>query len=92
MRHLLVSAMLILISLAAQAGQSEAENALTAILFDENMENVSYSLRKDGFVDILFGVAVAEKDYIRILERLRQHPDIPGVLAGRGSKNYCSVP
>lgn len=92
MRRLLVPALLMLVSLAVHAGQGEAENALTAILFDENMENISYSLRRDGFVDILFGVAVPESEYIRIVERLRQHPDIPGVLAGRGKGNYCAVP
>jgi len=82
----------LLIALPALAGQSESENAVTNILFDENMENVAYSLRADGFVDISFGIAVDEKDYIRIVERMRKHPDIPGVLAGRGSKNYCAVP
>lgn len=92
MRQLLVSALLAFVSLTALAGQSESENAVTNILFDENMENVSYSLRGDGFVDISFGIAVPEPEYIRIVERLRRHPDIPGVLAGRGSKNYCAVP
>lgn len=92
MRHLFALIVSLLIALPALAGQAESENAVTNILFDENMENVSYSLRNDGFVDIVFGVAVSEKDYIRILERLRAHPDIPGVLAGRGTKNYCSVP
>ncbi|MEW6133457.1 MAG: hypothetical protein AB1591_09905 [Pseudomonadota bacterium] len=70
----------------------ESEDAVTNILFDENMENVSYSFRGDGFVDILFGPAVDEKDYIRIVERMRKHPDIPGVLAERSSRNFCSLP
>lgn len=76
----------------AFAGADEAENAVTAILFDANMENVSYAFRKDGFVDILFGVAVPEAEYVRIVEQIRAHPDVPGVLAGRGSGNYCKVP
>ena len=92
MRQLIVSALLILASFSALAGQSESEDAVTSILFDENMENVSYSLRSDGFVDILFGVAVLEEDYSGIVERLRKHPDIPGVLSGRGKGNYCAVP
>ena len=92
MRHLLVSVLLAFASLAALAGQPESEDAVAGILFDENMENVSYSLRRDGFVDISFGIAVTEPDYIRIVDRLRKHPDIPGVLAGRGSTNYCPVP
>jgi hypothetical protein len=92
MRFLFAMFFPLLLSLPALAGQAESEDALTNILFDENMENVFYSFRSDGFVDIWFGPAVPEKDYIRILERLRKHPDIPGVLAGRGSKNYCAVP
>ena len=92
MRRLVAALASLLIALPALAGQAESEDAVTGILFDENMENVSYSLRGDGFVDIIFGVAVAEGDYIRIVERMRKHPDIPGVLAGRGSRNYCSVP
>ena len=92
MRLLINAAASLLIALPALAGQPESENAVTQILFDENMENVSYSLRGDGFVDIWFGPAVPDKDYSRIIERLRAHPDIPGVLAGRGSRNYCAVP
>lgn len=91
MRHLIAVLFPLLVALPALAGQSESENALTNILFDENMENVSYALRDDGFVDILFGLAVSDKDYIRIVERLRKHPDIPGVLSGRGKGNYCPV-
>jgi len=92
MRHRFAILVSLMLALPALAGQSESEDAVTGILFDENMENVSYSLRNDGFVDISFGIAVEEKDYVRIVERLRKHPDIPGVLAGRGSKNYCAVP
>ena len=81
----------LLFALPALAGQPESENAVTNILFDENMENISYSFRNDGFVDILFGVAVSEQDYLRIVERLRNDPNIPGILAGRGKGNYCPV-
>ena len=92
MRHLIAVLFSLLFALPVFAGQAESEDAVTNILFDENMENVFFSFRSDGFVDIWFGPAVPEKDYIRIVERLRKHPDIPGVLAGRGSKNYCAVP
>ncbi len=82
----------LLISLPAIAETGEAESAVTNILFEENMENVSYAFRNDGFVDIVFGVAVPEDDYIRIVERIRKHPNVPGILAGRGTGNYCAVP
>ena len=92
MRHMLVVFVSLLFALPVFAGQAESEDAVTNILFDENMENVSYSFRSDGFVDIWFGPAVPDKDYGRIVERLRKHPGIPGVLAGRGSKNFCAIP
>lgn len=93
MRHFIVAITLAMLCVQpAFAGADEAENAVTGILFDANMENVSYSIRKGGFVDILFGVAVPEDEYIRIVEQIRKHPDVPGVLAGRGTGNYCRVP
>jgi hypothetical protein len=92
MRYLFAMLFSLLLALPVFAGQPESEDAVTNILFDENMENVSFSFRSDGFVDIWFGPAVPEKDYIRIVERMRKHPDIPGVLAGRGSKNFCALP
>lgn len=76
----------------AFAGQDEANAALTDILFDMDLENVSYALRSDGFVDILFGAAVPEPAYLAAVQRMRDHPDIPGVLAGRGKTNYCPLP
>lgn len=91
MKRMLLAGWLFLAITHSWAGQPEAEDAVTAILFDENMENVSYSLRGNGFVDILFGSAVPETEYIRIVEKMKAHPDIPGVLAGRGSGNYCPV-
>ena len=91
MRQLFVIFIALLVSLPAFAGPGEAERAVTNILFDENMENVSYAFRGDGFVDIVFGLAVPEADYIRIVERIRKHPDVPGILAGRGTGNYCAV-
>ena len=89
MRHVLILFISLFAAFPAFAGIEESENALTNLLFDEKMENVSYSLRSDGFVDILFGIDVPEKEYVRILELIRKHPDIPGVLAGRGTANFC---
>lgn len=92
MRRLVSIAIFLLFAQSAVAGPDEAENAVTGILFGANMENVSYAFRGDGFVDILFGVAVPEEEYSRIVEQIRKHPDVPGVLAGRGAGNYCRVP
>lgn len=89
MRHLIAMFLSLLFAMPAFAGLEESENALTNLLFDEKMDNVSYSLRSDGFVDILFGIDVPEKEYARILDLIRANPNIPGVLAGRGTANFC---
>lgn len=89
MRHLIAMIFSLLFALPAFAGLEESENALTNLLFDEKMDNVSYSFRSDGFVDILFGIDVPEKEYIRIVELIRKNPDIPGVMPGRGTANFC---
>lgn len=91
MKNALLVASLFMVATGALAGEAESEAALTKILWDEEMENVSYKLRSNGFIDITFGSAVKDEDYSRILNKLQHHPDIPGVLAGRGGTNYCPV-
>ncbi len=91
MKQHLFALLLCLPALPCLAGQSEADSAVAAILFAQDMENVSYSVRRDGYVDILFGAAVTDAEYSRLLDLLQHHPDIPGVLAGRGNTNYCPI-
>jgi hypothetical protein len=79
------------LALPTWAGQMEAESAVSNLLFDEGMENATFKVRSDGFVDILFGVAVSDADYSRILEKLRTHPDIKGFLAGKSTSNYRPI-
>lgn len=83
--------LLLCLALPCWAGQTEAEAAVSNLLFDEGMENASFKVRSDGFVDILFGAAVSDADYSRLLEKLRAHPDIKGVLAGKSTSNYCPI-
>lgn len=86
MKKLLLGVSLVCVAATAWAGQAESEDAVTNILFEEDMQNASYSLRSNGYVDILFGPSVSDADYSRILNKLKSHPDIPGVLAGKGKK------
>lgn len=73
------------------AGQDAADQAVTEILFDEEMENVAYVV--DGtHLDIQFGIAVPEAQMASIIERLQSHAAISSVLAGRGTANFCEVP
>ncbi len=79
------------LTLPTWAGQAESEAAVARLLFEADIENVSFKVRADGFIDILFGAAVSDADYIRIIEKLRADPDIKGVLPGKSTSNYCSI-
>ena len=91
MNKALGAVLLMLLALPCRAGQTEAEAAVSNILFDSGMENASFKVRGDGFVDILVGAAVSDADYGRLLDKLRAHPDIKGVLAGKSTSNYCPI-
>ena len=52
MNKRLVALLLALTASNCPAGQAESEDAVTRILFEEDMQNVSSSFRSDGFVDI----------------------------------------
>ncbi len=91
MKLLLAALLTLILSNTAQAGANESEAAVARILFDADMENASYSIRRDGFVDILFGPSVSDTEYAKLLDQLKTHPDIPGVLPGRGAGDYCPI-
>jgi len=78
------------ISLAADPQSAEAATA--DVLFNLDIENASYKVRHDGYVDISFGPRLPETDYQAAITALKAHPDIPGILAGRGSADYCPLP
>lgn len=91
MKLLLTLCLTLLSPMVCHAGQAEADAAVASVMFDQGTENASYSVRRDGFVDILFGAAVSEREYIRLVELLKRQPDIKGVLAGRGKSNFCPI-
>lgn len=91
MKYLLATVFTLILVKSAFAGANESETAVARILFDADMENASYSVRRDGFVDILFGPSVSDTEYAKLLDQLKNHPDIPGVLPGRGMSDYCPV-
>ncbi len=74
---------------AAVAGQMEAAEAVARILFETDMDNASYKVRPDGFVDISFGADVPDNRYAEVVQKLRADPAIAGVLAGKGTANFC---
>jgi len=86
-----IALFLLFLALPALAGQNESEAAVARILFESDMENISFKVRSDGFVDILFGATVSDADYLRIIETLRADPDIKGVLPGKSTSNFCPI-
>lgn len=70
---------------AEEDPQSVANAAVAGILFDYDAnEFTSYSIREDGFADIIFARNTPDALYSEILNKLQHHPGIKGVLAGKG--------
>lgn len=71
---------------AEEDAQSRADRAVANLLFEyEGAEEfASYLIRPDGFVDISFASNMPDALYSELLARLQKHPDINGVIAGKG--------
>jgi len=64
---------------------SKATDAVTEILFDVDIDDLaSYTINNKGFLDITFASNTPDLLYSLMLNKFRHHPDIKGVLAGRG--------
>lgn len=63
-----------------------ADAAVANILFDYDgsFEFASYKVSESGFVDITFARNTPDALYSEILGKLEGHPDIDGVLSGKG--------
>ncbi len=75
----------------ANESETKAGEAVANVLFDFDGSNefVSYVVRPDGFVDAIFARNTPEPLYVEVVAKLRAHPDIKGVLSGRGGPT-CS--
>lgn len=88
---LLSSSLYFISPVFADDAETRATNALTSILFDNEAESfTSYRISKDGFVDIVFAKNTPDLTYSLILNQLKHHSDITGVLAGKGGPN-CNL-
>ena len=64
---------------------SKATDAVTEILFDTNIDDLAtYKINDIGFLEITFANNTPDLLYSLMLNKFRNHPDIKGVLAGRG--------
>lgn len=77
---------------SAADAQFKADSAVSDILFDYDGAETyaTYVVGDDGFVDISFARNIPDELYSEILERLKSHEDIKGVLAGT-SGPACSL-
>ena len=63
----------------------KATTAVTGTLFEHDADEFStYRIRNDGFAEVTFASNTPDALYSKILDALRKHPDINGVIAGRG--------
>lgn len=69
----------------AQDAESRANEAVSEPLFEEDAEAfTSFRVNERGFVDISFASDTPDAVYVRIVQKLESHPDVDGVLAGKG--------
>lgn len=63
----------------------KADAAVADILFDYDgsSEFASYAIDESGNVDMTLASDIPDELYIELLDRLKSHPDINGVLAGK---------
>ena len=79
-------------SLAEMDAQSKADEAVAVTLFEYegSDEFASYRVNESGFVDIVFARNMPDKLYAELLTKLQNHPNIDGVLAGKGGP-VCKI-
>lgn len=73
---------------AEDDAQSKADRAVANLLFeyDGAEEFASYLIRPDGLADISFASNMPDALYSELLAKLQKHPDINGVIAGKGGR------
>jgi hypothetical protein len=69
----------------AEDAMLQADEAVADILFDYDFDAsfASYSANDNGFVSISFASDMPDELYSEVLNRLKKHPEIKGVLAGK---------
>lgn len=73
--------------------QNQASLAITGTLFDNDIdETATYSIDKEGHVDISFDKSVSEETYTKVVTELRKNPLINGVWASQGGVQVCPLP
>jgi len=70
---------------AEEDAESMATHAVTDIIFDNTAEEfISYRISSKGEVDLIFARNTPDAVYSDILNKMKKHPDIRSVIAGKG--------
>lgn len=87
----LISALLSILIFAntalADTQADKADYAVGNILFEYEIpdgDGASYVIEDNGFVNIQFAENIPDDMYEEVLTALKSHPDINGVLSGKG--------
>jgi len=73
--------------------QSKSDAIVAGVLFENDLaEKASYHIRKSGSVAIQFSEDVSNKDYTKVVNKLRAIPSITGVYAEQGGQEVCGIP
>ena len=89
---MLTGSLLLLASGIALADATSAEDAVSEVLwdYDDSFEFVQYKVNNSGHVSLTFASNTPDALYLEIVSRLRHHPGVDSVLAGKGGK-VCSL-
>ncbi|MES9833444.1 MAG: hypothetical protein ABW139_14515 [Candidatus Thiodiazotropha sp. DIVDIV] len=72
--------------------QSRADEIVSSVLFEHELdEEVSYNVRKDGFIVVKFAKSVRADRYRKVVEILRSSPEINVVRAEQGGREVCKL-
>ncbi len=92
MKTPILSAALLLFGMSVHANSpTPAALALEALLQQEGVEVVHAQGYPDGLVEIMFGSSVDDAEHLRIVEKLRAHPDIHTVKAYASPRTFCRI-
>lgn len=69
----------------------KAARALQSILQQEPTHVVHAQVLPDGTVEILFGIDASEREQARLVDALRAHPDVRGVLPTTSPRTFCRI-
>ena len=72
--------------------QNNASEAITNTLFNNDLdETATYSINKEGHVDISFDSSVPEHTYTNVVTQLRKNSYIKSILATQGGVEVCPL-